>query len=81
MPRLTVRPEAELDALDAGAWYEGERAGLGTEFLGELRATFSRIEDGPERFPVVFRHVRRAILRRFPFGVFFIVEAASGRAR
>lgn len=75
MPRLTVRPEAELDALDAGAWYEDERAGLGTEFLTELRATFSRIEDGPQRFPVVFRNVRRAILRRFPFGVFFIVEA------
>jgi hypothetical protein len=30
MPRLTVRPEAELDALDAGAWYDGERPGLGT---------------------------------------------------
>jgi hypothetical protein len=26
MPRLTVRPEAELDALDAARWYEGERA-------------------------------------------------------
>jgi hypothetical protein len=77
MPRLTVRPEAELDALDAGAWYDGERVGLGTEFLTELRATFSRIEDGPQRFPVVFREVRRAILRRFPFGVFFIVEAES----
>jgi len=75
MPRLTVRPEAELDALDAGSWYEGERSGLGTEFLGELRATFSRIEEGPKRFPVVFREVRRAILHRFPFGVFFIVES------
>jgi plasmid stabilization system protein ParE len=74
MPRLTVRPEAELDALDAARWYEGERVDLGTEFLIELRATFSRIEEGPQRFPVVFREIRRAILRRFPFGVFFIVE-------
>jgi hypothetical protein len=77
MPRLTVRPEAELDALDAGTWYERERAGLGTNFLAELRATFSRIEAGPQRFPVVFREVRRAILRRFPFGVFFIIESDS----
>ena len=77
MPRLTVRPEAELDTLEAASWYDGERAGLGTEFLDELRATFSRIEDGPQRFPVIFRDVRRAILRRFPFGVFFIVEAES----
>ena len=75
MPRLIVRPEAELDALEAASWYEGERTDLGTEFLDELRTTFSRVEEGPERFPVVFREVRRAILHRFPFGVFFIVES------
>ena len=75
MPRLDVRPEAELDALEAASWYEGEREGLGAEFLAELRATFVRIEEGPLRFPLVFRESRRAILHRFPFGVFFIVEA------
>ena len=48
----------------------------GTEFLVELRATFARIEDGPLRFPRVFQTFRRAILHRFPFGAFFIVEAA-----
>ena|SRR5438128_2626449 len=75
MPRLDVRPEAELDALEAASWYDGEREGLGTEFLVALRATFARVEAGPLRFPLVFREFRRAILHRFPFGVFFIVEA------
>lgn len=74
MRRLEVRPEAELDALEAALWYDGEREGLGAEFLAELRATFARVEDGPLRFPLVFREFRRAILHRFPFGVFFIVE-------
>jgi plasmid stabilization system protein ParE len=74
MARLTVRPEAELDTLEAASWYESERDGLGVEFLGELRATFARIEDGPQRFPLVFRDTRRAILHRFPFGVFFMME-------
>jgi plasmid stabilization system protein ParE len=77
MPVVDVRPEAELDAFEAASWYAGEREGLGTEFLGELRATFARIEDGPERFPLVFQGFRRAILHRFPFGVFFIVEAET----
>lgn len=75
MPLLAVRPEAEIDALEAASWYDGEREGLGTEFLVELRTTFARIEEGPLRFPLVFREFRRAILHRFPFGVFFIVEA------
>ena len=74
MPRLNVRPEAELDALEAASWYDGEQEGLGKDFLAELRATFARIEEGPLRFPLVFREFRRAILHRFPFGVFFIVE-------
>jgi len=72
--RLEVRPEAELDALEAGMWYEGERAGLGSDFLSELRETFTRVEAAPSQFPRVFRDVRRAILHRFPFGVFFVLE-------
>jgi hypothetical protein len=47
MARLEVPPEAELDALEAMLWYEGERDGLGGEFLQELRATFVRIEETP----------------------------------
>ena len=67
MPRLDVRPEAELDALEAASWYDGERNGLGLEFLSELRATFARIEEGPQHYPLVFHECRRAILRRFPW--------------
>ena len=74
MPRVDVRPEAELDTVDAASWYEGEREGLGEECLTELRATLVRIEEGPLRFPLVSGDFRRAILHRFPFGVFFIVE-------
>ena len=75
MARLDVRPEAELDALEAASWYDSERNGLGLELLTELRATFARIEEGPRHYPLVFGECRRAILRRFPFGVFFIVDA------
>ena len=70
MVRLGVRPEA----LEASVWYDGERAGLGAEFLAELRTTFGRIEAGPLQFPVVAGEFRRAIIHRFPFGVFFILE-------
>ena len=75
MSRLTVRPEAELDAFEAASWYENEREGLGLRFVTELQATMTRISEGPQRFPVVYKEFRRAILHRFPFGVFFIVEA------
>src|SRR5437667_12909221 len=74
MTRLAIRPEAELDAIEASLWYEGEREGLGQEFLNELRATFLLIEQGPMHFPLVSQVFRRAIVHRFPFSVFFMLE-------
>jgi hypothetical protein len=74
MRRLQVRPEAEVDAFEAALWYERERPGLGREFLEAIRAVFQRIEERPRQFPAVFREIRRAILHRFPFGVFFTLD-------
>lgn len=74
MARLIVRPEAELDLNEVGAWYDGERGGLGSEFLAEVRAAFIRVEQAPLRFPRVSGEIRRALLHRFPFGVFFVAE-------
>lgn len=74
MTELRVRPEAELDAFEAALWYEGERDGLGAVFLQALRKVFSRIESTPQQFPLVTGDIRRAMLRRFPSGVFFYVE-------
>jgi hypothetical protein len=69
MSRLQVRPEAEREAFEAALWYENERRGLGEEFLAALRAAFKRIESSPRQFPSVSQSLRRALLRRFPYGV------------
>jgi toxin ParE1/3/4 len=71
---LRVRPEAEVDAFEAASWYEREREGLGSAFLRRLRRVFDRMEGGPQQFPLVTGELRRALLGRFPFGVFFFVE-------
>jgi len=74
MTELRVRPEAELDAFEAATWYESEREGLGASFLRGLRIVFARIEYGPLHFPLITTDTRRAILSRFPFGVFFFTD-------
>ena len=74
MKALRVRPEAEIDAFEAALWYESERIGLGGEFLGAVREVFGHVERFPNRFPIVSENTRRAMLHRFPFGVFFVVE-------
>ena len=71
-PSVRLRPRAETDLQEAFAWYEEQRAGLGQDFLLTVEVTLARIERNPKSFPVVHRTVRRALLRRFPYCVFFL---------
>lgn len=74
MPRLYVEPEAEADIEEAFAWYETQGPGLGSDFLAEIARTFLRIEESPERFAIIRGITHRALVRRFPYAVFYIVE-------
>ncbi len=72
--RLVAEPRVALDVAAAFEWYEKERAGLGREFLDELRAAYDRIADGPLKYQHLRSGIRRALVRRFPYGVYFAVE-------
>ncbi len=72
--RLIIRPEAETDIAQAFSWYEDRVSGLGSEFLRVLDATFNSILRNHDVYPEVHRNVRRALTRKFPFAVFFVVE-------
>ena len=51
-----------------------ERVGHGDSFLDELESVFEAIQAMPLRFPVVYRTIHRALLRRYPFAVFFRIR-------
>jgi len=72
--RLVAEPEVDLDVAAAFEWYENERDGLGHEFLEELRETYDRIEDGPFNYQHLRSGIRRALVHRFPYAVYFAVE-------
>jgi len=71
---LRVRPAAAADIEDAYRWYEARRPGLGDDFLESVSTTLETIVRQPKRFPVVHRDLRRALLRRFPYGIFYRVQ-------
>lgn len=72
--RLVSEPQADLDIEAAFQWYENERSGLGLEFLDELRATYDRIVEGPLKYQELRSGIRRALVRRFPYAVYFAIE-------
>ena len=45
---------------------------LGLEFLDELRATYDRVAAGPFGHQDLRSGVRRALLRRVPYAVYFV---------
>ena len=47
--------------------------GLGARFIAEIDATFRRIEANPMAFSLVRGKLRRALMQRFPFGVFYVL--------
>jgi toxin ParE1/3/4 len=72
--RLTSGPSVDLDVEAAFEWYENEQPGLGMEFLDELRAIYNRIADGPLKYQDLRGGIRRTLLRRFPYAVYFAIE-------
>lgn len=71
--RLRLQPEARDDIREARLWYDEQRAGLGREFVEEVETVLGAIRTNPARFTVVYRHFRRALLHRFPYGIVFAV--------
>ncbi len=71
---LWIRPEAESDLSEAYSWYEEQSPGLGADFLLSFDAVQSSILRNPLQYPEVHQPVRRVLIRRFPYGVFFLVE-------
>jgi plasmid stabilization system protein ParE len=72
MTKLIVRRAARFDVRSIREWYEAEEVGLGDHFLTELDGIVERARAMPGQFPEIGRSLRRALLRRFPYSVYFL---------
>jgi toxin ParE1/3/4 len=59
---------------EAYEWYETQSPGLGTEFELAFELQLKRLEQVPLLYPEVISGIRRTLLPRFPYGVFFVVR-------
>lgn len=74
MRRLRILVYAVEEALEAAAWYEKERPGLGEEFHSTLDAALDLLEE--EIIPLSVmpgvagsKGIKRLILKRFPYDI------------
>lgn len=70
--RLT--PEAELDLVEAIRWYDQRDPEIGDDFLRRVYQCITSLEKNPRLYPLVHRHMRRALVSRFPFQILYEIE-------
>ncbi len=72
--KLRIRAAAEEDIQDAYNYYETCQKGLGRDFILCIESALEKISKNPDHYPVVHRRIHRILVKRFPFGIFFIVK-------
>jgi plasmid stabilization system protein ParE len=66
-----ILPEAMEDIQQAYDWYEERESGLGEKFIRCLDDCLLSIRRIPMGYAKVYRNYRRAVVRRFPYVVFY----------
>jgi toxin ParE1/3/4 len=60
---------------EAQEWYESKSSGLGEEFIVAIELQLKRLEQAPLLYAEIIPGVRRALIPRFPFGLFYVVRS------
>jgi toxin ParE1/3/4 len=74
---ILYRAAARREIVEAARDYERLRPGFGSVFLDEIARVERHVSDAPGLYQEVEREIRRAVLRRFPYGLFYVEEAAG----
>ena len=72
--RLKFSGRAVREIGEAFDWYEEQSRGLGSEFELAFELQLKRLEQVPLLYSEIIPGVRRTLLPRFPYGVFYTVK-------
>ncbi|HEY2910135.1 MAG TPA: type II toxin-antitoxin system RelE/ParE family toxin [Gemmataceae bacterium] len=68
---IALRAEAEAEFDEAFDYYDDQREGLGTEFASEIQKVLDRIAANPSMHQIAFADIRKGVVRRFPYSIFY----------
>ncbi len=68
---LFVSTESEKDIDESFSWYEMQQRGLGARFISVVDEAFIYVRETPKAYPIVFKNMRKQVLRKFPFNIYY----------
>lgn len=72
--RFVFRPAARADLQAAREWYAGRQPGLELELRDMVDSTLAGIGMHPELYAEIDPGIRRAVLRKFPYAIFYRIR-------
>jgi plasmid stabilization system protein ParE len=72
---VVLREEAKAEFDEAFDYYEARQPGLGVDFVSRVEAVFTRIGGNPVMHAIVFADIRKAVVTRFPYSVYYRAHA------
>lgn len=75
--QVIFRRLAKSDMESAIEWYNSKRNGLGNQLLLAIEACLERVATDPERFPLIYKRLRKARVTRFPYQVLYLFDNDS----
>ncbi len=69
--KIIYSPEAEAEFLEAIPYYGSREEIEDDPFLAAMNFHVGEIAHDPDRFPKAGRDIRRCVVRKFPFIIFF----------
>ena len=70
-PNAPVVARTRTELREARDWYDNQAPGTGRRLVESVDELLSRIRETPELYAAIHRDIRRAIVPRFPYGVFY----------
>lgn len=72
---VSILSEAQNDIDTTFVWYELKQQGLGKLYFQVIDKSIQFISNHPFSSQVVFKGIRRLVIKKFPYGIYYKVSA------
>lgn len=74
---VSILSEAEIDIDNAYIWYELRQINLGNKFYKKVEESVHFISNNPYCCGDIYKGIRRFIIKKFPYGIYYKVNFES----
>jgi plasmid stabilization system protein ParE len=74
IPQIIVLPFAEYDIRESVEYYREQSQKAADDFIDSINNSFIAIKENSKTYPIVKPEIRKYIIRKFPFSIFYIVR-------